>query len=158
MRNKKKSMRSRGFTLVELMVVLAIVGILAAFAYPSYRDSVDKSRRAEARAQLMDAVQFMQRFYSQNDRYDKTNAQTPVDATLPAALAVSPRSAASGTENYNIGFVADSLSIAGFVLQAVPRAGGTMASDRCGTLQINQVGRRTVTGNTDGATAETCWR
>jgi type IV pilus assembly protein PilE len=158
MRNKEKSMRSRGFTLVELMVVLAIVGILAAFAYPSYRDSVDKSRRAEARAQLMDAVQFMQRFYSQNDRYDVTNAATPAAATLPAALSVSPRGAASGTQNYDISFVANSLTIAGFVLQAVPRAGGPMASDKCGTLQINQVGRRTVTGNTGGATAETCWR
>lgn len=71
-------MRARGFTLIELMIVVAIVAILAAVAYPSYRDSISKSRRAEARAQLMDAVQYMQRFYSQNDRYDQTNAATPV--------------------------------------------------------------------------------
>lgn len=54
-------MRARGFTLIELMIVVAIVAILAAVAYPSYRDSISKSRRAEARAQLMDAVQYMQR-------------------------------------------------------------------------------------------------
>jgi type IV pilus assembly protein PilE len=151
-------MRSRGFTLIELMIVVTIVAVLAGVAYPSYVDSVNKSRRAEARAQLMDAVQFMQRFYSQNDRYDQTNANTPVAVALPAALQVSPRGAAANTENYNIGFLANSLGVNGFVLQAVPRTGGLMANDKCGTLQINQLGRRTVTGNTGGMTAETCWR
>ena len=151
-------MRSRGFTLIELMIVVAIVAILASVAYPSYRDSIDKSRRAETRAQLMDAVQFMQRFYSQNDRYNETNADPAVAAALPAALQVSPKGAAAGTQIYDIGFAAGTLTQTGFMLQAVPRAGGAMANDKCGTLQINQVGRRTVTGNTGGATAETCWR
>lgn len=156
--SKKSYMHSRGFTLVELMVVVAIIGILSAVAYPSYLESVNKSRRAEARAQLMDAAQFMQRFYSQNDRYDQTNAATPVATALPASLQVSPRGAATNKQNYNIGFSSNSLSAVGFILQAVPRTGGAMANDKCGTLQINQVGRRTVTGNTGGATAETCWR
>lgn len=151
-------MRSRGFTLIELMIVVAIVAVLAAFAYPTYRDSITKSRRAEARAQLMDATQFMQRFYSQNDRYHQTNADTPVAAALPPALQVSPRGAASGAQAYNIGFVANSLTATGFILQAVPSSTGQMATDKCGTLQINQVGRRTVTGNTADATVDTCWR
>lgn len=151
-------MRTRGFTLIELMIVVAIVAILAGVAYPSYRDSIDKSRRAEARAQLMDAVQFMQRFYSQNDRYDQTNTSTPSAAALPAALQVSPRGAALGSQAYNIGFAANSPTQAGFLIQAVPRTGGPMASDKCGTLQINQVGRRMVVGNTGGATVDTCWR
>jgi type IV pilus assembly protein PilE len=156
--NKEKKMRSRGFTLIELMIVVAIVAILSSVAYPSYRDSIDKSRRAETRAQLMDAVQFMQRFYSQNDRYDVTNAVPAVAAALPAALQVSPRGAAAGTQIYDIGFATGSPTQTGFMLQAVPRTGGVMANDKCGTLQINQVGRRTVTGNSGGATAETCWR
>lgn len=151
-------MRIRGFTLIELMIVVSIVSILAAISYPSYRDSVDKSRRAEARAQLMDAVQYMQRFYSQNDRYHETNAAVPVDAALPTALQVSPKGAASGTQIYNLGFAPNSLTATGFLLQAVPRTAGPMSSDKCGTLQINQVGRRTVTGSTGGATAEICWR
>ncbi|WP_375122151.1 type IV pilin protein [Variovorax sp. WS11] len=61
--------RQRGFTLIEVMIVVAIVAILSAIAYPSYLESVRKSKRAEARAQLMEAAQYMQRFYSQNDSF-----------------------------------------------------------------------------------------
>lgn len=151
-------MRNRGFTLIEVMIVVAIVAILATLAYPSYRDSINKSRRAEARAQLMDATQYMQRFYSQNDRYDQTNAASPVAVALPSAVAVAPRGAASGTQNYNIGFAASSPTQTEFTLQAVPRAGGSMANDKCGTLKINQVGRREISGSSGGATLESCWR
>ncbi|WP_371327001.1 type IV pilin protein [Polaromonas sp. YR568] len=158
MMKEEGRMRQCGFTLIELMVVVAILAILAAIAYPSYRDSVNKSRRAEARAQLLDAAQYMQRFYSQNDRYNMTNAATPVAVALPAPLQVSPKGAAAGTQTYDIGFAPVSLTQTGFVLQAVPRAGGPMARDKCGTLQINQVDRRTVTGNTGGTSAESCWR
>lgn len=149
-------MKNRGFTLIELMIVVAIVAILASVAYPSYRESVNKSRRAEARAQLMDATQYMQRFYSQNDRYDQTNAATPVAAALPASMQVSPQGAASGKQTYNIGFVTGSPTATTFVLEAVPKVGGPMAGDKCGALRINHVGQRKVTGT--GATVETCWR
>src|SRR5690554_7773304 len=59
----------KGFTLLELMIVVAVVGILAAIAYPSYMDSVRKSNRADAKAALNDAAQQMQRCYTLNSSY-----------------------------------------------------------------------------------------
>ena len=73
---------SKGFTLVEVMVVVAIIGILAAIAYPSYQDSVVKSKRGAAVSCLMEQVQFMERFYSTNLRYDQTTAGAPVGLPL----------------------------------------------------------------------------
>jgi type IV pilus assembly protein PilE len=69
-----KISNSKGFTLIELMIVVAIVGIISAIALPSYQSSVAKSRRAEALSQLLETVQFMQEGYSQNDRFDQTRA------------------------------------------------------------------------------------
>lgn len=150
--------RPAGFTLIEVMIVVVVIAILSAIAYPSYQDSIRKSKRADARAQLMEASQYMQRYYSQNDRFDQSNAATPVANTLPPALATAPRGAASGTQDYTVQFQANTLTARDFTLEAVPRTGSLMASDKCGTLRINSVGRRTVSGNSGGMTAETCWR
>lgn len=147
-----------GFTLIEVMIVVAIVAILSAIALPSYQESVRKSKRADSRTQLLEASQHMQRFYSQNDRYDQANDTAGTAVVLPATLTTVPRGAAAGTEDYTIRFQAGTLTARSFTLEAVPRAGGTMASDKCGTLRINNVGRRTVSGATAGMTAATCWR
>lgn len=61
--------KAAGFTLMELMIVVAIVGILAAIAYPSYMDSVRKSRRADAKAALSNAVQALERYYTEKNTY-----------------------------------------------------------------------------------------
>ena len=95
-------MNQRGFTLVEIMVVLAIVMTLAAIAMPSYTENIKQSKRAEAKAQLLEAAQFMQRFYSQNDSYAQTRAGVAV--AVPDALARVPRTAAAGSQNYTISF------------------------------------------------------
>lgn len=76
---------SSGFTLVELMVVVLLVAILAAIAYPSYREQIRKARRADAQAVLMQAAQFMERYYTENGTYKDAVLpydKSPVDGTV----------------------------------------------------------------------------
>jgi len=149
-------MNQRGFTLVEIMVVLAIVMTLAAIAMPSYTENIKQSKRAEAKAQLLEAAQYMQRFYSQNDSYAQNRAGTAV--TIPDALARVPRTAAAGSQNYSIGFATPAPTTATFTLQAAPRVDGSMAGDKCGTFTLTQAGQRGVAGNAAGTTADSCWK
>ncbi len=81
---KRSRLSARGFTLIELMIVVAVIAILAAIAYPSYQDSVRKSRRADAKAALLDLAQFMERNYTTANRYDQNSAGTAINtAALP---------------------------------------------------------------------------
>lgn len=155
-----------GFTLIELMIVVAIVAILAAIAYPSYQDSVRKSRRADAKAVLLEAAQWMERFYTENNRYDENRAGTAVtDATqFPnSGLTSSPKE--GGPPG---GYYAIALNPAPgrntYTLTATPQATGGQNNDRCGgltgpTLNLNQAGQKGVNGafNTP-AIIQDCWR
>lgn len=136
-----------GFTLVEVIVVVAIIGILAAIAIPSYNEYVRRSQRAEARTVLLEAAQFMQRFYSANDRYDVARGGAAV--TLPAQLQRVP---ASGNARYTISL--EAVSTTAYALQAVPT--GSMSTDKCGTFTLTSVGRKDVRNAT--ASAVDCWR
>jgi type IV pilus assembly protein PilE len=142
----------RGFTLVEVMIVVAILAILSATAYPSYVESVRKSRRAEARAQLLEVAQYMQRFYSQNDSFKKAVGEVS-DMALPSELRTVPR---QGAQTYTIDFAANSLTPSSFNLDAVPT--GSMKGDRCGTLQLDNVGRRNIKDAKAGIAIDDCWR
>ena len=131
---------TKGFTLIEVMIVVAIVAILAAIAYPSYQEQILQSRRADAQAVLMEAAQFMERFFTTNNRYDT--------AVLPGGLARSPKDA--GTIRYNIA-INPAPTRTTFTLQATP----VTADANCGNLTINQAGLRGATG---ALGAVQCWR
>lgn len=127
--------RSRGFSLIELMIVVAIIGIIAAIAYPSYTKYVQRSHRAEIAEVLAESAQTFERVYSRLGTY--------VDATTP------------NPASNNWYTVATTRNPQDFTIVATPIAGGLMSSDACGAFTITQTGARTVSGTT--ITAATCW-
>ena len=156
----KKNSGSAGFTLIELMIVVAIVGLLAAIALPSYQSYIARGNRAAARAQLSQAAQYMQRFYAANDRYDadRTGSQT-IWATMPPALMKAPTEGTQLYEISNTGANASSATTSTFTLIMRPLTTASMANDKCGGFSLTQAGVKGVTaaGATTALIAE-CWR
>ena len=136
----KKIRQQAGFTLVELMVVLAIVGILASIALPAYQDSVRKSRRADAQGALQQFRQAMERHYSKRYTYEGAGAGG-ADTGAPDIFATqSP--VEGGTAFYNLTVNAAANNT--FTIQAAPV--GPQVGDDCGTLTLTNTGVRTASG------------
>lgn len=145
--------KPHGFTLIELMIVIAVIGVLSAVAYPAYQAHVLRTHRAVAAACLQELALQMERRYTLKMAYDQ-----PV-TTLPAAACVA---AAAGRYQFAFG-VAPGAAVgtaagptpASYLLQAIPQ--GAQANDRdCGTLGLDQQGVRTRSGN--AANVQSCWR
>jgi type IV pilus assembly protein PilE len=154
--------RSAGFTLVEVMIVVAVAAILAAIAIPSYQDYIVRSKRAAARQVLMESAQFLERNFTAAGCYDFANAPSCLarsgSATVqPPALQKAP---SEGRQSYVVAWTFTA-SGAAFTATATPCAsascpGGsdsTFADATCGTLTLTQTGLRGASG-----AVATCWQ
>lgn len=155
---KTTSSPQRGFTLIEVMIVVGIIGLLSAVAYPSYTSYIQRSHRAEARNFLQTVAQRLEQNYTLSGSYNANQAGGAIDDTFIANsgfAAVPP----TGQRRYNISFVAGSPTAGRYVLQAVPA--GPQSNDTCGTLLLNSqnikgAGAPPVLDNR-AALTQTCW-
>ncbi len=137
----------KGFTLIELMIALAIVGILAAIGYPSYQDSVQKSRRADCEGALIGFSGAMERYFTTNNFYTGAalaGADTGAPTIYPTQCPID-----GGNPSYNLTIQAASATQ--YTLQAAPING--QATDTCGTLTLTQANVKTASGGT----VANCW-
>jgi type IV pilus assembly protein PilE len=157
-----RRLESRGFTLVELMIVVVIVAILASIAIPAYNAQIRKSRRTEAKTALLDLAGREERYFNANtgtNAYTNAPALLGYAATMPAMLnypvgsgyytvTVTPAAAAPA---------ATPPSPAGFVIVATPV--GDQANDlQCQSFTVTSTGAQTASSPTDANASTDCWK
>ena len=142
--------RHHGFTLIEVMIVVAIIGILAAIALPSYNEYIRRGHRAEARADLLQAQQWMERASTATGVYPATGT-SPYYA-LPSSLTW----ASDASKRYTIKFKGTPTNAA-FTLIAERKSPGPQATDKCGDFTIDNTGLRGADNLSGGATVTECW-
>lgn len=143
---------SRGFTLIELMVTVAIVAILSTIAAETYSSQVQKSRRTDARSALLDLAGREEKLYSVTNGY----SAVPSDVGYPGTVA--GQSFTVGSLYYQV-TIATTNAVPGapatYTITAVPVPGGLQANDtQCTSLSVNQLGVQSSTGT---ATTAICW-
>lgn len=141
----------KGFTLIELMIVIVIVSILVSIAYPSYRDYVTRGRRSDAKMALLDLASRMERYYSEQNSY--------LGATIASGGANDVRSTNTSPEGwYRLAITA--VTSSSYTLTATPLSSQATDDKRCQTFTYNSLGQKGVTTGPAGAptdTAAKCW-
>jgi type IV pilus assembly protein PilE len=140
--------KNDGFSLIEILIVLVMMGILASIALPSYQSSVAKSRRADGKAALLDLSARSEKFFAQNNTYT-----TEISATT--GLALGRTTSADGYYNLGVAACASGTIARCYLLTAT--ATGVHDNDTdCASLSLDNVGRKTAK-NSDGTAVDYCW-
>ncbi len=146
-----KRSKARGFTLLELMIVVGIIALIAAFAMPAYQRYGERARRADGKELLMRVAAAQERYYTNFNRY--------AVAPLTAATSLGLTSLTSERGYYSINSAnGPSGDTQSYVLTATPVPGAGQTGDRCGALSISNTGVKTpiataMPQNSNGA----CW-
>ena len=139
----------RGFSLIEVLVVVAVIGILAAIAYPSYQGSVAKSRRADAQSALAGLAQAMERHFTENNTYESAIAGT---APQPPIIFPTQAPLDGSTKFYNL--IVQTVTPTTYTLRATPIGG--QAGD--GNVDLTSTGiKRWDRGNDGFGATDNCW-
>jgi len=133
--------RTRGFTLIELMIVVVVIAILAAIAVPGYGSYMQRARRTDATRALTEAAAAMERYFSQNQTYAISSLGPPAN--------VYPATSPEGYYNLSI----SGASATQYTLTATPT--GKQAGDACGNFILTNASTRTVSGS---ISAKDCWK
>ncbi|MFH0024887.1 type IV pilin protein [Pseudomonas fluorescens] len=127
---------NRGFTLIEIMIVIAIIGIVITIAAPSYTEYLKKGRRAEVVSLLSEQAQILERFYTRNNVYTGVTGLS------------------AGNDFYTL---TPTITDQTFVLTATRKSGTSMATDKCGDFTLTNTGVRSMNNATTGLTTKDCW-
>ncbi|WP_278043911.1 type IV pilin protein [Legionella nagasakiensis] len=141
----------KGFSLIELLIVMAIVGILASIAYPTYQDYVTRARRSDGQSALLDLASRMERYYSEHHTY-----QTATIGTGNATDVLSSNTSPEGWYSLSISSATGST----YTLQAIPVSTQATLDTLCQTLTLNQLGVKGITtgpAGTPTGNAAQCW-